>query len=287
MNPTSKNKITGFTLAQPSDDNKENGNEKDFSSEATYHSSISFIRRIGIAVKLPMKSINSAIMIFLRYFASKDINDEDTEHSINDICRCSLFCASKIEETHCRLRDLMNASFKITFGEDTPLPNPNTIEWQKWKQRIIELEGIILQQINFEFNAVHPHEFVLHQCNELKTHSNMAKLCWSICNDCFYLKDIMLCHPPHQIAAATIHIASEILAINGNEHVLKDLNGASATSPIYAPLSSPQSVSIYDGTKETNWWRRFDIEDDDIRRISMLIMDLYESPFVKFKQEKQ
>ena len=314
MNPTSKNKITGFSLLSPNSHNK---NKDTFSVNATYHASIEFIQRAGIAIKLPIKTINSAIMIFLRYFASNDINNENMEYSINDICRCSLFSASKIEETPCRLRDIMNATYKITFG-DIPLPNPNTTEWHKWKDCLIKLESIILNQINFEFNAVspifilimpyaiqtkqttqvHPHQFVLHQCNELKTNTNIAKLAWSICNDCMYSRDIMLSFEPHQISAAAIYIASEFLlnAIHltvseGENESNNSSNSSTATSPLYRSFSNNSSSALspqsFDGTKEPNWWRRFDIDDDNIRHICMLIMDLYESPFAKFEDEEK
>merc|ERR1712176_1735640 len=164
----------------------------------------------------------------------------------------------------------------------------------------------ILHRINFEFNAVHPHQFVLHQCNELKTSTNIAKLAWSICNDCMHSKEIVLSFEPHHISAAAIYIASEFLL--NTAHLDKQCddddmdnmmmshsnssNSSNMSSPIYRSFSSNSnthalSPQSFDGTKEPNWWRRFDIEDEKIENIGMLIMDLYESPFVKFEDEKK
>ena len=88
MNPTSNNKITGFNLFSPEQLNRDKNN---FSVNAAYHASIEFIQRAGICCQLPMKVINTAIMIFLRYFANNNIILESPQHSINDICRCALF----------------------------------------------------------------------------------------------------------------------------------------------------------------------------------------------------
>eukprot|EP01084_Bolivina_argentea_P217275 368935_1 len=281
MNPTSNNKITGFSLLPPIIVNKDKNN---LSINASYHASIEFIQRAGIAAKLPMKTINTAIMIFLRYFASStiSINDNSSTHSINDICRCSLYVSSKIEETPCRLRDIMNATYKLTFPSQ-PLLNPNTTDWHEWKDKLIKLESIILNEINFEFNAVHPHQFVLHQCNELKTSVNIAKLSWSICNDCMYKRNIMLSYKPHEISAAAIYIASEFLSHTQMEYTNKNSNNNDNISP-----TSPHGIhhGLYDGTKQNNWWRKFDIDDDILQSICCLIMDLYESPFAKWKNDK-
>eukprot|EP01083_Nonionella_stella_P013764 38710_1 len=292
MNPTSNNKITGFSLLSPTVLNKD---KNKLSVNASYHASVEFIQRAGIATKLPIKTINTAIMIFLRYFASNDIDDEDREYSINDICRCALFSASKIEETPCRLRDVMNATFKITFP-DRKLPNPNTTEWHKWRENLIQLESIILNEINFEFNAVHPHQFVLHQLNDLKTSTNVAKLSWSICNDCMYSRNIMLAYQPHEISAAAIYVATEFLShcvdSNNDEddhHNTSNSHSSSsnstATSPTYGDYHH-QSISMYDGTKEPSWWRKFDVDDYALETICMLIMDLYEAPIAKFEDDK-
>ena len=145
---------------------------------------------------------------------------------------------------------------------------------------------------------------MISQMNELKTsNANMAKMAWSICSDAMYSREIMLTFQPHKISAAAIYIASEFL-LNSihlttpssvteqdikNEHTLAHSNG---TSPVYRSFSNQSSAlsplqNTFDGTKEPNWWRRFDIEDEDIRRISMHIMDLYESPFAKFKDEQK
>ena len=276
MNPTSNNKITGFNLFSPEQLNKDRNN---FTVNAAYFGSIELIQRAGICCKLPMKTINTAIMIFLRYFANNNIIDNNSGHSINDICRCALFSAAKIEETHCRLRDIMNATFKIT-SPNTKLPNPNVIDWHKWKDRLIELESIILNEINFEFNAVHPHQFVLHQCNELKTSISIAKLSWSICNDCLYSRQIMLSHKPHEISAAAIYVAAQFLS--DTPHFKN--NDDDDIECVINNDSSPNNHG-YDGTKEANWWRRFDIDDFVINTICMLIMDIYESPFARFECE--
>ena len=280
MNPTSTNKITGFSLLSPSVVSKDKEN---VSVNAAYHSHIEMMQRAGIATKLPMKTINTAIMIFLRYFAANDICDENQSYPVSDICRCCLFTAAKTEETPCRLRDIMNATLKITFP-DRKLMIPNTTMWQQWKERLIKLESIILNEINFEFNAVHPHQFVLHQCNELKCSVNIAKMSWSICNDCMYSRHIMLSYKPHEISAAAIYVAAEFITNSPHLIMLSDEGEGNrnnnCASPRYTPYQQP-----YDGTKESNWWRRFDIEDSVLEKICILIMDLYESPFVRFECE--
>jgi len=289
MNPTSSNKITGFSLLSPSVVAKDKDN---LSVDAAYHSHIEMMQRAGIATKLPMKTINTAIMIFLRYFAANDICDENQDYPVSDICRCCLFTAAKTEETPCRLRDIMNATLKITFPNQR-LMIPNTTVWQQWKESLLKLESIILNEINFEFNAVHPHQFVLHQCNELKCSVNIAKMSWSICNDCMFSRHIMLSYKPHQISAAAIYVAAEFIA--NSPHLImfhdEDEGHSNCTSPRYTQPPSPRYTQphsqqmVYDGTKESNWWRRFDIDDMVLEKICTLIMDLYESPFVKFERE--
>ena len=175
---------------------------------------------------------------------------------------------TKIEEHHCRIRDIMNATFKITFIEK--INKSNTLDWHKWKEKLIELESIILNEINFEFNAVHPHQFVIHQCNELKTSISIAKLSWSICNDCMFSRHIMLSYKPHQISTAAIYIAAEFLSniqttndvgvgvgVGDDESMMDGSSPNNHNHNQNNPVTPSSMIydGTYDGTKEANWWR--------------------------------
>ena len=97
----------------------------------------------------------------------------------------------------------------------------------------------------------------------------------------------MLSYQPHEISAATIYVAAEFIAnsphlimLNDEEEGNRNHRNTNGASPRYTQPQQP-----YDGTKESNWWRRFDIDDAVLEKICTLIMDLYESPYVRFECE--
>ena len=278
MNPTSASKVTGFSLLSPSVVSRDQDSAE---ANAAYHSSISMIRRAGLAAELPQKAISTAVLMFLRYFAVNDICDASAEHSVGDVCRVCLLSASKVEETPLRLRDVQNVTRKVAQPESEAL-SPNTAMWQRWKARLLALETHVLSELHFEFNMVSPHHFIVHQCHALAVAPNVCRLAWALLNDCLFARRIMLCFEPHHIAAAALFVAVEFWAqCERVPHA-----HSNAGSPRYDRHRDAHRKRGLGAAKEAKWWRRFDVDDAVLREIASLIMDLCESEFVSFAPPK-
>jgi len=237
-------------------------------SSKIYYECIQLMIRAGVCLKIPRKTINSAIMVFHRFFSFRDIT-ECEESYVYDVCRCALLSATKIEETPCRIRDILNTTYKLIYP-CKKLPIPMDREWDEWKARIISTEETVLSEIGFQLNAVCPHQFVLFQCNDLKTSTAVAKLSWSVANDCMYSQHIMLSYPPHQISAAAIFVAMQFLQCSNMQCF--DIGDDEYDQANHA-RQHPQC-----------WWRMFDVDDDTIQTVASLIMDVYESELVAFSK---
>ena len=272
MNPTSASKVTGFSLLSPSVVSR----DKDSAEvNAAYHASISMMQRAGLAAKLPQKTISTAVLMFLRYFATNDICDASGEHSVGDVSRVCLLSACKMEETPLRLRDVQNVTLKVAQPQSAML-SPNTATWQRWKARLLALETHVLSELHFELNMVSAHHFVLHQCHALAVAPNVCRLAWALLNDCLLARRVMLSFEPHHIAAAALFVAAEFWAQCAGE----------SESPRYDRHREAHRKHGLGAAKEAKWWRRFDVDDAVLHAIASLIMDLYESEFVSFEAPK-
>ncbi|XP_042054900.1 cyclin-T1-5-like isoform X2 [Salvia splendens] len=120
------------------------------------YSYCSFLQNVGARLHLPPTTIGTAMVLCHRFFVRRS-------HASHDrflISTAVLFLASKSEETPCALNDVLKASCEILHKQDFSLLSYMLpIDWlEKYRERMIDAEQLVLTTLNFELNVQHPYE---------------------------------------------------------------------------------------------------------------------------------
>ena len=186
---------------------------------------------------LPSITICTAIRFLQKFYINCNIID----HDIYIISRTCIFLACKVEETIRRLLYVINSTSKILNNvlED---PLLNAKDYWPLKEKLIRYEQILLRNLNFNVNIIHPHNYLLYFIRKLNGIQELAKLSWCICNDSM-LTFLSNQYEPHLIAVAAIYIAAGLLNI----------------------------------TLETDWYEKFDCNRLQLEDICNQLLDLYDT----------
>ena len=200
------------------------------------------------------------------------------------LCRCcsqsvsitSLFLASKIEETPCKLLDLFRAFDRCLhrrFLPPTPTSQPASSSsasspypllhlhsplFLQWRSELLPLELEVLAALGYSLLVTHPQRLVLHLVSTLsppKASTMMAAVMqhsFALLNTA-YLSPVACMHPPHLLAVAAIAIT------------LHRIQQQQATD-----------VSVVE-TLSTDWLQLFDLTTADVR---LCIADICEGILV-------
>uniref|UniRef100_A0A2P2LQZ0 B-like cyclin n=1 Tax=Rhizophora mucronata TaxID=61149 RepID=A0A2P2LQZ0_RHIMU len=103
----------------------------------------------------PQTTIGTAMVLCHRFFVRRS-------HACHDrylIATAGLFLAAKSEETPRPLNDVLRASSEIFHNQDVAyLMHPLHIDWfERYRERVIEAEQMILTTLNFELSVQHPY----------------------------------------------------------------------------------------------------------------------------------
>ncbi|KAL1933321.1 hypothetical protein VTP01DRAFT_7411 [Rhizomucor pusillus] len=174
----------------------------------------SFIQVVGCRLALPQLAIATAMVYFHRFFAVNSFK----EHNIKHIATTCIFIASKGENAHRRLSDIINASVFVKFsGQDQNEVKKHT--FGRWREAIVYNELVVLQSLCFDLAVIHPHEYLTYFGEMLGASTEIINTAWTIANDCM-LSELCLMYPPEYIAvscllyalrAANVPISTEYL----------------------------------------------------------------------------
>lgn len=116
------------------------------------------IDTVSSVLKVPIRTVICSKIIFHKVYPILT-----KSHSLTDISFISLYLSTKIEETHLKLENLVNA---INSIKNIKL-NRNTF---------ILCEANIIQALNYYFEIHHVHVFVLSVCKYLKVECDINKI---------------------------------------------------------------------------------------------------------------
>ncbi|KAK8471847.1 hypothetical protein PHAVU_002G047100 [Phaseolus vulgaris] len=119
------------------------------------YSYCAFIQNLGMWLNLPQTTIGTAMVLCHRFFVRRS-------HACHDrflISTAAIFLAGKSEETPCPLNSVLRASSEILFKKDfTLLSYLLPLDWfEKYHDRVLEAELLLLTTLNFELNVQHPY----------------------------------------------------------------------------------------------------------------------------------
>ena len=179
----------------------------------------------------------------------------------------SLFLASKIEETPCKLLDLFRAFDRCLyrrFHPPTPASQSSTSTsspypllhlhsplFLQWRSTLLSLELKVLASLGYSLLATHPQRLVLHLVSSLSPPKEsvmtavVMQQSFALLNTA-YLSPIACVHPPHLLAISAIAIT-----LHRIQHQRHQQEEATATS-------AGEALS-------TDWLQLFDVTADEVR----------------------
>jgi len=100
-------------------------------------------------LKLPQQTIVTAQAIALRFYFKQNFS----EHSFERVLPAALFLASKLEEQHRKMKDVISVFHYVLRshqGSKELVLDLNSFEYQDKKQALIEAERLLLRELGFQ-----------------------------------------------------------------------------------------------------------------------------------------
>ncbi|CAA0829142.1 Cyclin-T1-4 [Striga hermonthica] len=176
------------------------------------YSYCAFLQNLGIRLDLPQTTIGTAMVLCHRFFVRRSHASQDRFL----IATATLFLASKSEETPRPLNDVLKVSSEILHGHEfATLSFKLPLDWfEQYRERILEVEQLILTTLNFELGVQHPYESLTSTLQKLGfPHSGFLNLALSLISEGLR-SSLWLQFKPHQIAAGAAYLASKYLSLN-------------------------------------------------------------------------
>ncbi|KAG9289798.1 hypothetical protein G9A89_015378 [Geosiphon pyriformis] len=176
---------------------------------------IDFIEAAGKKLGLPQLTINTAQVLYQRFFIFHSMKDYPTQSGDQkvpdqkDVCATCIFVASKIDETYKKHKEIVIAVNTLSQGR-SPENNGDGQWFEDQRRKIVSLERLVLETMCFNFQIKHPFKHLVLFTKKLKGDHDLAEKAWKIARDS-YKTTACLRFPAHTIAAASIYLAANIL----------------------------------------------------------------------------
>ncbi|XP_078374961.1 cyclin-Q-like isoform X1 [Oculina patagonica] len=173
-----------------------------------------FIMDAGHRLRLPPVTCACACVLYHRLYKQY----LQTDYSATLVGSAALYLASKTEESPCKLRDVINVSYRILHKDRAPL-EVGSLYWQL-HDSVVNCELMMLRSLQFHVTFNNPHKYLLHYLNCLEdwldkeswSTSSVSQLSWSLLQDSFHTT-LCLQYKPAVIAVAMIYFSLMCLGI--------------------------------------------------------------------------
>ncbi|KAL1935263.1 hypothetical protein VTP01DRAFT_4403 [Rhizomucor pusillus] len=173
------------------------------------NSSCKFMEQVGKKLGFPQETISTAQALYHRFYLYYSIR----HYPPQDISVTCLYVASKIEETHKKLKDIFVAVYSVRYPDSKEL-DPEHVSEER-RRRIVGYEKLLLETLCFDFQHQHPYEYIVKFAKWIQLHESidgkiLGKKAYELA---VYSYRIPLCieYPAHTIAAGCIYLASILL----------------------------------------------------------------------------
>ncbi|KAL6899892.1 hypothetical protein ACP4OV_006550 [Aristida adscensionis] len=233
------------------------------------HLYCSFIRDVGIRLKLPQMTIATAIMFCHRFYLHQslakngwqtnwvatysynlskfDILDgspyNTNSRTVATVC---VFLASKVEDTPCPLDLVVRVAYEMMYRRDSAAAQRIRQKdvFEKQKAHILIGERLVLTTIRFDFNIQHPYRSLLDAIKNLGIiQKEVKQMAWNFVND-WIKTTLCLQYKPQYIAAGSLYLAAKL------HNIKLPLHGAHV------------------------WWHQFDVAPKPLEAVIQQMMEL-------------
>eukprot|EP00494_Astrolonche_serrata_P028446 UN28712 len=158
-----------------------------------------------------------------------------------------LYLATKTEEEKRRHRDVLNVFDRLLTRNTRSSPvvlDPYGKRYQRWKRRLLEMELLLLKELGYHLDVVHPQKFILQfvltlECEEI------AQKAWAFLNDSYRIPYILE-FKPAVVACAAIFLAARVCGTK-------------------LPDNPP-------------WWELFGTTYSELHKVAQMMHELYSLP---------
>ncbi|XP_042385334.1 cyclin-T1-2-like isoform X2 [Zingiber officinale] len=168
----------------------------------------SFLRDIGIKLRLPQVTTATAIVYCHRFY----LHQSHAENDWQTVATACMFLASKVEETPCRLDKIVVIAYETMHKSDPSAAGRirEKATFQKQKDLVLIGERVLLSTIRFDFDVLHPYKPLLQALKKFGiTQREVRQTAWNLVNDwlwtTFYVQ-----YKPHYIAAGSLFLAAKL-----------------------------------------------------------------------------
>ncbi|KAJ2998372.1 hypothetical protein HDV02_004587 [Globomyces sp. JEL0801] len=157
------------------------------------------IIKIAKHLGLPYYSLSTTLYLYHRFCAAHFIGNFKS-----DLVFVACFSlAMKIEETVKKLIDIYIAVGSVVHGKILELDQK---DMREVKDKVINLERLLLEDIQFDVEIISPHRIALSYCLEVDGPQEIAEECWHLINSS-YQSTVCIQYPPHIISLAALCVA--------------------------------------------------------------------------------
>ncbi|TKW06685.1 hypothetical protein SEVIR_7G255600v4 [Setaria viridis] len=201
----------------------------------------SFIRDVGIRLKLPQMTLATAIMFCHRFYLHQSL----AKNGWQTVAAVCVFLASKTEDTPCPLDHVVRVAYETMYRRDTAAAQRIRQKdvFEKQKALILIGERLVLTTIRFDFNIQHPYRPLFDAMTNLGINQKEVKqVAWNFVND--WLKTTLcLQYKPQYIAAGSLYLAAKL------HNIKLPLHGARV------------------------WWHQFDVAPKPLEAVIQQMME--------------
>ena len=176
--------------------------------QISHHLVVLFIGKSCEKLELADTTHSTACVLYHRFFQLCNHKAYD----LYTIAATAIYLATKVEEQHVRLRDIVNVCHR-TKHPDKPYLELDSEFW-KLRDTIASAELLMMRVLQFQVTYIHPHKYMLHYLMSLSqmfgkrkwSRTSVCDVAWSILRDS-YLSSSCLNFIPQIHAIAIIDLA--------------------------------------------------------------------------------
>eukprot|EP01063_Lacrimia_lanifica_P010846 TRINITY_DN175_c5_g1_i1.p1 TRINITY_DN175_c5_g1~~TRINITY_DN175_c5_g1_i1.p1 ORF type:complete len:412 (+),score=125.50 TRINITY_DN175_c5_g1_i1:47-1282(+) len=170
----------------------------------------------GMLLGLPMVCVARAQVLLQRFYYRKAL----TEYDVAEVAPAVLFLATKLEECHTKLRQVLIVFHRLHLrraghtapGHELPQLEIGSEYYFEVREALDDMEKIVLRELGYVCFVEHPHKYVLWYCKMLSRQGwedgkELAQAVWSLVNDS--LRTTVCC----RFDASTVACAAMYLAM--------------------------------------------------------------------------
>ena len=166
-----------------------------------------YIQDIGEILQLTQQCINTAI-IYMHVFY---IHHTFVLYKYEDLGVVTIYLAAKVEEEQPKrfLESVIRASMKQNPGIMVSNIDAKDERYIRYREKLLNIEIMLLIAINFQCNVVHPHTHIKKGCQLINAPIELKGACLYLANK--FLQSTIMClkYTPELLACACIKLACE------------------------------------------------------------------------------